>query len=80
MASRFAAAGGLEGRVEREDDEACLGERLAVHRPGGLFFAAADRVGADDGRVLLRRVEARREVDVRGDIDVLVLESDGFHG
>ncbi|MEV5204288.1 hypothetical protein [Streptomyces sp. NPDC053720] len=78
--ARFAAAGGLEPGVEGEDDEAGFGERLAVDGAGGLFLAAADGVGADNGWVLAGRVEAGREVDVGGDVDVLVLEGHGFHG
>ena len=55
-----AAAGALMGRIERQGDEAFLGELLRIET-GSLLLDAAARVNDHDGRVLLALVEALRD-------------------
>jgi hypothetical protein len=80
--ARLASARALEARVEGDDDKALLRQRLPVDVARGLLFAASDRVSADDRRIFARLVEARREMDIGGDVPVHVAVADvhGFHG
>lgn len=45
QASRFAAAFALVARVKGDGEVARFGKRFGIDVAGGLFFAAADRVG-----------------------------------
>jgi hypothetical protein len=57
--ARLTARGALIAGIIGDDDKAFLGQPLAVNRAGGLLLAAAERMDADDGRVLLLGIEIR---------------------
>jgi hypothetical protein len=62
--ARLAAAAGLEGGVEGEDDEARLGERLAIYRSGGLLLAAARIGGVRSAGLALQKMPNDRIASV----------------
>ena len=65
--ARFAAALALVTRVKGDGYIACAGQTFGVHVAGGLLFARADGMGADDDGVFFGRVKAVGEMPLGAD-------------